>query len=31
MTVNATEVASDSFVSVERESTGKLTASAVGR
>jgi IS605 OrfB family transposase len=30
MTVNATEVASDSYVSVERESTDKPTASAVG-
>jgi len=30
MTVNATEVASDTFVSAERESTDKPTASAVG-
>jgi putative transposase len=30
MTVNATEVASDSYVSAERESTGKPTASALG-
>ena len=30
MTVNATEVASDQYVSVERESTNKPTASAVG-
>ncbi|WP_339106172.1 transposase [Haloterrigena salinisoli] len=30
MTVNATEVASDTFVSAERESTGKPTVSAVG-
>jgi IS605 OrfB family transposase len=30
MTVNATDVASDSYVSAERESTGKPTASAVG-
>jgi len=30
MTVNATEVASDAYVSVERESTDKPTASAVG-
>jgi IS605 OrfB family transposase len=31
MTVNATDVASDAYVSVERESTDKPTASAVGR
>jgi hypothetical protein len=30
MTVNATQVASDQYVSAERESTGKPTASAVG-
>jgi putative transposase len=30
LTVNATEVASDSYVSAERESTNKHTASAVG-
>jgi len=30
LTVNATEVASDSYVSAERESTNKPTASAVG-
>ena len=30
LTVNATKVASDTFVSVERESTSKPTASAVG-
>ena len=30
MTVNATEVASDQYVSAERESTDKPTASAVG-
>ena len=30
MTVNATDVASDAYVSVERESTDKPTASAVG-
>jgi hypothetical protein len=30
MTVNAPEVASDAYVSAERESTGKPTASAVG-
>lgn len=30
MIVNATDVASDTFVSAERESTDKLTASAVG-
>ena len=30
LTVNATRVASDTFVSVERESTNKPTASAVG-
>jgi transposase len=31
MTVNATHVASDQYVSAERESTDKPTASAVGR
>jgi len=30
MTVNATDVASDTFVSAERKSTDKPTASAVG-
>jgi len=30
MTVNATEVASDQYVSADRESTDKPTASAVG-
>ena len=30
MTVNATDVASDAYVSAERESTDKPTASAVG-
>jgi len=31
MTVNATDVASDAYVSAERESTDKPTASVVGR